>query len=391
MGWTRIRSIMAISAVCLFAGSCGGVDVAKESTEAPELVAGQNSIEPTRQPSEEQVTSTNGDDLDERFAVITIDGEATTYTLGDITYSNVEGVDDLTFERCDPNFFSSGRFYAIGYAVESGGELIVGENGQPAGAFTMDLPPDDWEATQRDAPEFDIQLNGLDIEIASPEEAAGGTMTWTIDDTSVSGTAVFADFEGTYTVDFEVVCEGAPAVAVESLPTDDSGDSQGGPALAGGGSGSYTVDGEVFDGVPVFACEPFSFGSDGPHPDDLSLFAYREGTEGINIDISHTQGLDLTDGSQFDQIRIDVFHSRQGAGGIEQFDGSAVNDADGGWHTTDPDTLQQTPLDGTPFVIEGGRISGSLAGLAQSWPDEGAATVDVMFDLEIPTEVNEDC
>ncbi|MFP3882466.1 MAG: hypothetical protein ACLFRT_00045 [Actinomycetota bacterium] len=61
--------------------------------------------------------------------MISIDGEPTTYDLDDVTFSPAEGADDLTFETCDPDFFGSGRFYAIGYAVDGEGELIVGNDG----------------------------------------------------------------------------------------------------------------------------------------------------------------------------------------------------------------------------------------------------------------------
>lgn len=331
----------------------------------------------------------------ERMAVITIDGESTTYDLDDITYSSIEGVDDITFETCSPDFFGSGRFYAIGYAVDANGEILVGEDGQPAGTFTMDLPPDDWEAAERDAPGFEIVLDDLDIEIATPEEAAGGIMAWTIEETKASGSAVFVDFEGTYTVEFEVICEGSPTVAVDDLPSDDGGSSGGGGddggfPLAGAAPGSFTADGESFDDVDVYACEPFSFGSD-PDPRDLSLFGYIGGTSGLNVDISHSQGFDLTDGSQFDQMSLNVFYSRQGESGLEQFEAGAQNRADGSWFARDDETFEEVDLEGTPVEIAGDRVTGGLSGLIQTWPDEGAATVDVTFDFGIPTEINEEC
>jgi hypothetical protein len=326
-------------------------------------------------------------------ATITVDGEAQEYAVDDVVFSNVEGMSDVTFERCNPDFFGSGRFYAIGYAVDGTGEVIVGEDGGPAGTFTMDLPPDDWEATQRDAPEFEIQINDLDIRIATPEEAAGGTMSWTVDDSTASGQAVFVDFDSTYVVEFELVCAGSPTVDAGDLPADD-GDSDdgggGGFPLGGAGVGSFTADGDSFDGVDVYSCEPFSFGSD-PDPRDLSLLAYLGGSSGLEVEISHSQGFDLSDGSEFEQINLNVFHSRQGYGGLEQFEGGAVNDASGDWFTQDPDTFEQIPLAEPPVVITGDNVTGALAGLVQTWPDEGAATVDVTFDLEVPTEVNEEC
>ncbi|HSM43746.1 MAG TPA: hypothetical protein VK969_01880 [Acidimicrobiia bacterium] len=396
MRWTRTRMTIVLSAIALVVVSCGGGGDA--STDATDVDPGptaesEDESTDTEEPNDEaDVDASSGDeDSGERMAVITIDGESTSFALDDVTFSPVEGVDDLTFETCNPDFFGSGRFYAIGYAVDADGELILGEDGQP-GTLTMDLPPDDWEATQRDAPEFEIELGDIAIEIATPEEAAGGTMAWTIGDTTASGSAVFVDFENTYTVDFEVVCEGSPTVDTDALPTDSDSDDRGdaGGLPAAGGAGSFTVDGESFDNVDVYSCEPFSFGSD-PDPRDLSLLAYLGGMDGLQVEVSHSTSFDMSDGTEFDQINLSVFHSRQGEAGLEQFEGSAASAADGSWFTLDPETFEQVPFDENPVAIDGDRITGSLAGLDQTWPDEGAATVDVTWDLEIPTEVVEDC
>ena len=405
MGWARTRTMFVLAVAALLVAACGGGGDGSTATTEPAPVSetdeaseGTDDTSPEEPAETEQASGDDGADdaaetPGERSAVITIDGESTTYDLDDVTFSPVEGVEDLTFETCDPDFFGSGRFYAIGYAVDADGELILGEDGQP-GTFTMDLPPADWQETERDEPSFEIKLGELDIEMASPEEAAGGTMDWTIGDTSASGTAVFVDFENTYTVDFEITCEGSPTVDADALPQDeDSGDSGSSAGLpAAGGVGSFTVDGESFDDVGIYSCEPFSFGSD-PDPRDLSLLGFLGGMDGLQVEVSHSEGFDLSDGgqTQFEQINLSVFHSRAGEGSTEQFEGSAVNSADGSWFATDPETFEQVPLDGPPFVIDGNRITGSLAGLEQTWPDEGAATVDVTFDFEIPDEVIEDC
>jgi hypothetical protein len=394
MTWARNRSMMVLATLVLVVAACGGGggDDSSPTTGAPAQTddgATGTSSGASDQPVDDE--SDGGGAPGERSAVITVDGEATKYALDDVTYSPVEGVDDLTFETCSPDFFGSGRFYAIGYAVDDAGELILDADDQP-GTFTMDLPPDDWEATQRDAPGFEIKLGDLDIDIATPEQAAGGTMAWTIDDTRASGTAVFVDFENTYTVDFEVICEGQPTVNADDLPSDDgnSGGGGGSGALAGAGVGSFTADGESFDGVDVYSCEPFSFGNDGPNPEDLSLLAFLGGSNGLEVEVSHSEGYDLSDGTQFDQVNLNVFYSRQGDAGLEQFEGGAQNRADGSWYTTDPETYTEVDLDEPPVVV-GDHVTGSLAGLVQTWPDEGAATVDVTFDLEIPSEVNDAC
>lgn len=398
MGWVRSRLVMVAAVMALVVISCGGGDGDASSSDGASdsgtTVAGDGS-EDTNPPAEPAVAEDTGGSADEapgeRSAVITIDGEATTYALDDVTFSPVEGVGDLTFETCNPDFFGSGRFYAIGYAVDADGELILGEDDQP-GTFTMDLPPDDWESAERDAPEFEIKHGGLDIEIATPDEAAGATMAWTIEDTRASGSAVFVDFESSYNVEFEVICEGSPTVNVDALPSDDDATASGGGVgeVPAGGTGSFTVDGESFDNVDVFSCAPFSFGSD-PDPRDLSLLGYMGGMTGLEVELSHSEGFDMSDGSQFEQIRLRVFHSRTGDSGTEQFEGSASNNAAGEWVMTDPETFEELPIADSPFVMEGNRISGSLAGLEQTWPDEGAATVDVTWDYEIPTEVLEDC
>lgn len=400
MGWDRRRLLVALGAAALVVASCGGGGGESTPTTADAggvdttSFGGEGDAAETEQAGDEDGGDSGGE-AGERSAVISIDGDSTSYRLDDVTYSNVDEVEDLTFETCDPDFFGSGRFYAIGYAVDEEGELLVDEDGELAGIFTMDLPPDDWQATEREEPSFELDLFDLDIEIASPDEAAGGSMSWAIEDTRASGTAVFVDFENTYTVDFEIVCEGSPTVEVDDLPTDDNsagGGNAGSSSLAGAGVGSFTADGESFDNVDVFSCEPFSFGSD-PHPDDVSVLAYLGGTSGLEVDVSHSQGVEVSEGEQirFDQVNVDVFYSRQGENGLEQFEGSAASDASGGWFFFNQETGEQTDLDDTPFERDGDRITGSLAGLQQSWPDEGAATVDVTYDLEIPSEVNEEC
>lgn len=387
---TVVAGVMALIVVACGDGSSSAEDGASGSETT--LAAGGGTTPSAEETADSDAQSSAEQEPGERSAVITIDGEATTYALDDITFSPVEGVDDLTFETCSPDFFGSGRFYAIGYAVDADGELILGDDDQP-GTFTMDLPPDDWEETERDAPSFEIEAGGLDIEIATPEEAAGGTMAWTIEDTRASGSAIFVDFDNSYAVEFEVVCEGSPTVNVEDLPSDDdavASDGGAGDVPPAGGVGSFTVDVESFDNVDIYSCAPFSFGSD-PDPRDLSLLGFLGGMTGLEVEVSHSQGTDMSDGTQFDQIRLSVFHSRAGESGTEQFEGSASNNAAGDWFTTDPETFEEVPLDDPPFAMEGNRISGSLVGLEQTWPDEGAATVDVTWDYEIPSEVIEDC
>jgi hypothetical protein len=384
-----------LAALALFLGACaGGGDGSPDTTTsdagAPDAPAGGGG-EASDQPQDSADDASGRD----RLATISVDGETLTYDLDDIVFSNVEGIDDITFETCSPNFFGSGRFYAIGYAVDEAGEVAVGSDGQPLGVFNMDLPPEDWQNTDRDPPEFEIDVDGADIRIATPEEAAeldpSVESAWTIDDTRATGTALFTDFETSYVVEFDVVCEGEPTVAVDTPPpSDDGGDNDGGGVLAGGGVGSFSVDGEGFDDVAVYSCEPFSFGSDEADPEDLSLLGYLGGSSGLQIEITHSQGIDVSNGESFDQIGFSAFHSRQGSSGLEQFEAHASNDSTGAWFLQGEDGAP-VELPAPPFVIQGDRIAGELDGLVQTWPDEGAATVDVTFDFEIPVEVNDSC
>ena len=400
MDWARTRFMMVLGTLVMVLAACGsgstGSDVAvtQGQSGAPDGGAGA-----TGSGDDGAVPAQTSDDSDvstigERSATISVDGDTLTYAFDDITFSTVEGVNDITFETCNPDFFGSGRFYAIGYAVDDAGEVIVDDDGNPA-SFTMDLPPDDWEATERDAPDFEIKANGLDIEIATPEQVAemapGGSMSWTVDDTSAVGTAVFVDFDNTYTVEFDIVCEGSPTVDAGDLPKDSGGDGgSGGFPLKGAGTGSITADGESFDGIDVYSCEPFSFGQ-APNPKDLSLVALLGGSTGLEVEISHSDGVDFSNGNQFEQVNLNVFYSRQGESGLEQFEGSARTNAAGDWFVVDAETFEEIPLDGAPVTINGDRVTGGLAGLVQTWPDEGAATVDVTYDLEVPSEINTDC
>lgn len=398
MSWSKTRWMVLVVVLAMVVAACGGEADSSEPGDGGDDSDTAQDAGDTDDASSADSDDDSGDgempvsddsEGGERSAVITIDGVSTRYALDGLEYSPVEGVSDLTFETCNPDFFGSGRFYAIGYAVDEGGELLIASDGNPEGMFTMDLPPDDWEATDRDPPSFDIDLGDLDIRMATPEEAAGANMSWTIEDTRAEGTALFVDFEGSYTVDFELVCEGSPTVNLDDLPEADADDT-GGSELAGARTGSFTVDGESFDGVDVFRCETFSFGED-PHPDDVDLLAYQGGMSGLEVDIINRTGFDMSDGSQFDQLSLRVFYSRQGPNGVEQFEGGADTDASGAWVIVDQETFQPIPLDTPAAVIEGDRITGQLAGLEQTWPDEGAATVDVTFDLEIPTQINESC
>lgn len=397
----KLPMVLCVSA--LLVAACGGDagETGSSSTGAPAETSGEGGSDDGSDAEPGSVSDEGATTAGDRTAVITVDGETLNYSMDNVVFSNLEGIEDMTFETCSPDFFSSGRFYGIGYAVDDNGEVIVDADGNIAGQFVVNLPPDDWQENQRDAPEFDITLNDLSIRMATPEQAEtlapGEAMSWSIDDTSAKGSAVFSDFQNAYIVEFELICEGEPTITAgggSQEPSEGSGggdDGNGGFPLTGAGKGSFVADGESFDNVDVYSCEPFSFGSD-PHPDDLSLLAYVGGSSGLEVEISHSEGFDQAGGT-FDQVNVFVFYSRSGDSGLEQFERSAGNAADGYWYFGGGGfvTDESDRIDGAPFTINGDRITGELAGLEQTWPDEGAATVDVSFDLEIPSEVNSEC
>ncbi|HEX9855445.1 MAG TPA: hypothetical protein VGC47_09035 [Acidimicrobiia bacterium] len=175
--------------------------------------------------------------------------------------------------------------------------------------------------------------------------------------------------------------------------TDDVGGGDGGddPGIGfpAGGSGTFVVDGDTFEGVPVGRCEPFSFGGP-PHEDDLSLFALVGSMEGLNVDLSNDEGFAASgDGMiNYEKQTVTVDYSRSGEGDVEQFSALAANDQDGAWYlggAPNPGETK-TPMDSVPFAREGDRISGTLI-LEQDWPEGATGTVEVSYDLEVPSEI----
>lgn len=158
------------------------------------------------------------------------------------------------------------------------------------------------------------------------------------------------------------------------------------------GAGSYSVNEISFDGVGVFRCEPFSFPTGGPHPGNISIWGYPDELQmdALNVEVLH----DLRFGGDENDtlLAFSVFLSLQGENGVEQFEGFAKNDKEGNWFIGDIfDGGSQLPLSGAPFVINGNRITGSFAGVTRIWPDDPSVTVNVTFDLEIPSEIDAEC
>ena len=73
--------------------------------------------------------------------------------------------------------------------------------------------------------------------------------------------------------------------------------------------GSFTVDGESFENVDIFSCAPFSFGSD-PDPRDLSLLGFLGGMTGLEVELSHSQGVELLPDHHPDGMMVESGDSR---------------------------------------------------------------------------------
>lgn len=158
---------------------------------------------------------------------------------------------------------------------------------------------------------------------------------------------------------------------------------------AAGGVGTFSVDGETFDDVPVARCEPFSIG-DTANNDDLSLVALVGSMEGLNLDLSNSDGFAMEDNEMitFTQQTLNVDYSRSSDAGIEQFTGMADNDIDDNWYIGGAPMPgeEKTPMAEPPFARDGDRISGSMT-LDQDWPEGSTGVIEVSFDFEIPSEI----
>jgi hypothetical protein len=169
----------------------------------------------------------------------------------------------------------------------------------------------------------------------------------------------------------------------------DDGGADPGIGFQAGGSGTFVVDGDTFEGVPVGRCDPFSFGGP-PHEDDLSLFALVASMEGLNVDFGIDEGFAASGDEMinYEKQTVEVGYSRSGEEGAEQFSALAANDQDGAWYLGGAPSPGETktPMDSVPFTREGDRISGSLI-LEQEWPEGATGTVEVSYDLEVPSEI----
>lgn len=178
-----------------------------------------------------------------------------------------------------------------------------------------------------------------------------------------------------------------PAQESDGEPSSGS-DASGGEGLSsGGGTGTYTVDGEAVES-PVYRCDVAPSSGQEPHPDDLAVLAFQGGSDGLEVEVGHSTR--PSSSGAYEATILFVFYSRSGADGLEQFEGSAATGPDGQWYLQS-DFDFANPFAEPPITVNGNRITGSLANVEQDYPEDGTATVDVTFDLEIPNEITEGC
>lgn len=152
---------------------------------------------------------------------------------------------------------------------------------------------------------------------------------------------------------------------------------------AAAASGTVVVDGETFDVMEMYRCEPYDGPGADPQPDDLDLVAFAADSNYLSLTLGHDQAVNMSNGEQYPREVFDLRLDVVTADGQVEYELVASNDSDGNWLVSD---LDGTPLDGAPFDIEGDHISGGMT-LVETYPDEGDSTVNVTFDLEIPGDI----
>lgn len=204
----KTRKISTLLITSVIVAACGGGD---SIPGEPESGSGAS---PTRADVDEGASPEASDELG-GTATLTVDGTALRYSMDPIVYTFIEGVDDVTVERCNPDLMSTGTLHAIGYPIDENGELITAANGEIAGSLNVQVPPEDWEAQGFDSGELDFDFSSdtaeVDLKIASPEDAAeiapDAEHSWTRIDGGITGTAVFTSVRGDpYVVEFELTC-----------------------------------------------------------------------------------------------------------------------------------------------------------------------------------------
>lgn len=158
----------------------------------------------------------------------------------------------------------------------------------------------------------------------------------------------------------------------EDKATDESDESNDESGSPGGGDaiGSIEVDGQTFDVQEMLRCEPSFDGED-----NLDLQA-----SGIGLRLFIYINTPLGSANALVAHELSIQGSAIGSGGQTGVFSGAANSTQGGpWLDEDAN-----PLPGPPFTVAGDRVSGSLI-LADA--RGGAETIDVSFDVPIPSEV----
>jgi hypothetical protein len=174
----------------------------------------------------------------------------------------------------------------------------------------------------------------------------------------------------------------------EAPPTEtkEEGNSAQNQPTASPASGSVVVDGETFDVMETYRCEPYDGPGADPQPDDLDLVAFAADSNYLSLTLGHDEAVNMSNGERYPReifdLRLDVVTDE----GQVEYELVASNDSDGNWLVSD---LEETSLDGAPFNIEGDHISGGMT-LVETYPNEGDSTVNVSFELEIPGDI-QDC
>ena len=204
------RRWIVSAAVLLLLSACG------DDSGASDDESGQPSGDDSAQPDADTDTDTPSPDTGSSdgggSAIITSGDSTILFSMDDVTFSQIEGIEDVTFETCDPSFFGA-AFHAIGYPVDEAGELELGDDGAPAGIIALTLPLDAaGEATAGPA-EFDLDYSplGFDLKIASDEQLASMATdvepSWSFDGNRVRGTVVMGNVLSEPTVlEFDVSC-----------------------------------------------------------------------------------------------------------------------------------------------------------------------------------------
>lgn len=188
----RVNQILCVAAgMALVIAACGGDDDEAIPDDAGEEIA---------ETGEGGGDGGGGD----AFGIFTVNGEELRYAMSGLKYSQIEGVDDITLEECDPSFFGAG-FRVIGYPIDDNGEIILAENGDIDGIVDLQLPNDidDTELMDLEG-SFDHGPTGIDIRYRGDDT---GQTAYQIDGSRVAGTIVMKDsIQEPTVVDFEIEC-----------------------------------------------------------------------------------------------------------------------------------------------------------------------------------------